>query len=310
MNYIKPPLSFEQQADQLLDRGLVADKEELVKRLESVNYYRLSGYLYPFRNPENERFQEGSQFSIVWNRYCFDRRLRVLVLDAIERIEVAVRTQTVFHFSHEHGAFGHTREENLPKLKVRQYIDWRESLEVETTRSKETFKKHFFSKYGDKHQNLPLWMVSELMSMGSLLTLYNGSADDIQKQVASHFGLPDALFISWLRSLYAARNICAHHSRFWNRELGYPPSLPNKNKFPDWHKQLKEEDGKMKNILKNNRCGIILIILRQMLATISPSSQWHLRVEELFNEYPDIPLNSMGLPEDWRSHPLWQSPRS
>jgi len=306
MKYDKPPLSFEQQAEQLLKRGLIADKEELVKRLESVNYYRLSGYLYPFRVPQSDRFQEGTQLSMVWNRYCFDRRLRVLVLDAIERIEVAVRTQTVFHFSRWHGAFGHTREENLPNIKeLRHYLDWRASLEVETSRSKEIFKKHFFTKYGEDHQNLPLWMVSELMSMGSLLTFYNGCADGIKKDVSSHFGLPDTLFISWLRSLYAARNICAHHSRFWNRELGYPPLLPNKNKFPTWH--LLSESGD-KKLLVNNRCGIILIILRQMLATISPSSQWHERIEKIFLEYPDIPLHSMGLPQNWKSHPLWVSP--
>jgi abortive infection bacteriophage resistance protein len=306
MEYLKLSLTVDEQADQLIARGLVAEKTELMKRLSAVSYYRLSGYLHGYREKEGNNYHEGTNLTEVWSRYCFDRRLRVLVLDAIERIEVAVRTQTIYHFSHIHGPFGHCVEENLPNLEVKQYIKWRESLEIESSRSKEIFKKHFFKKYGESHQNLPIWMVAELMSMGSLLTLYNGSDSAVQKNVAKHFDLPDALFLTWLRSLYAARNICAHHSRFWNRELGYPPGLPNKNKFPQWY----EKDADGNNLFKNNRCGIILMILREMLHKISPSSQWHKRVTELFSEYPDIPLHSMSLPDEWQSHALWQSPSS
>ena len=153
-------------------------------------------------------------------------------------------------------------------------------------------------------------MVSELISMGTLLTFYNGCADNIKKALANEFGLPDALFLSWLRSLYTARNICAHHARFWNRELGCAPSLPNKNKFPQWHEKVATSTGKEVNLFKNNRCGIILMILREFLNKISPSSQWHKRVEELFAEYPEIPLSSMSLPDGWQSHTLWQEPQS
>jgi abortive infection bacteriophage resistance protein len=200
-----------------------------------VNYYRLSGYLYPFRRTESDAFMEGETLSVVWRRYCFDRRLRVLVLDAIGRVEVAVRTQLVFHFAHQYGPFGHCSEENLPKLKVEQYIGFRENLLTETSRSKEAFKTHFKEKYGDEHRNLPIWMVCELMSVGSLLTFFKGTEDEIQRKVAQHFGLADKLLVSWLQSLYAVRNICAHHARLWNRQLGNAPVKPQKNKFPAWH---------------------------------------------------------------------------
>ncbi len=124
----------------------------------------------------------------VWQRYCFDRRLRVLLLDAIERVEVAVRTKLVYFFSRSYGAFGHCNEENLPKMSVAKYIKWREGLLEETSRSKEEFTKHFFRKY-TAHQNLPIWMVSELMSMGSLLSFYRGVAANIAEQLATDFGL-------------------------------------------------------------------------------------------------------------------------
>lgn len=301
MKYEKGPLSFEDQAQQLIDRGLDANREELVKRLSAVSYYRLSGYLYPFRESESDDYVEGTKLSTVWNRYCFDRRLRVLLLDAIERVEVAVRTQLVYHFSHTHGTFGHCDEECLPNLTIDQYIEWRAGLLVETSRSKEAFIRHFRQKYGESHRNLPLWMVAELMSMGSLLTFYKGADNRVQKEVSKHFSMPDELLKTWLLSLYAARNICAHHSRLWNRVLGYAPGLPSKNKYPDWHQ--KTESGK--NLLTNNRSGILLFICHSFLRKISPSSKWKQRVEELFSDYPEVPLKDMGLPNHWQEHPLW-----
>ena len=145
--YLKSHLPFEKQADQLLARGLEADRDELIKRLSTVSYYRLSGYLFPFRELPSDQFKPNSSLTTVWQRYCFDRRLRVLLLDAIERIEVAVRTQLVYHFSDVHGAFGHCDEKNLPNLKIEEYINLRDSLLTETKRSKEPFKQHYFKKY-------------------------------------------------------------------------------------------------------------------------------------------------------------------
>jgi abortive infection bacteriophage resistance protein len=302
MKYDKEALTFENQAQRLIDRGLDADLKELIRRLQAVSYYRLSGYLYPFRLKDDDQYLPGTTLTKVWQRYCFDRRLRVLMLDAIERIEVAVRTQLLYQFAHVHGAFGHCNEENLPNLNARNYIDWRESLLVETSRSKETFTKHFSEKYGDTHQNLPIWMVAELMSMGSLLTFYKGVAEPVRSAVASHFFMPAAQLQSWLLALNGARNICAHHSRLWNRILGYAPGLPQANKHPDWH--LKNDDGK--NLLPNNRSGILMFVALQFLTQISPTSLWKGRVEALFTEYPSIPLPEMGLPQNWKTHPLWR----
>jgi abortive infection bacteriophage resistance protein len=191
MEYLKNHLPVEEQAQRLLDRGLIADKQNLIQRLTVVNYYRLSGYLFPFRDKQSDAFLPGTDLNTVWDRYCFDRRLRVLLLDAIERVEVAVRTQVVHHFSQAHGAFGHTIEANLPRLEVAKYIEWREGLIEETQRSKEAFKEHFFKKYGDQHQNLPIWMLCELMSMGSMLNFYKGVSKSIQDLVAGHFDMPD-----------------------------------------------------------------------------------------------------------------------
>jgi len=123
MKFDKPPITIEQQANLLLSRGLIADKEVLMNRLTAVNYYRLSTYLYPFRLPD-QRYKEGTTLDHIWRHYTFDRQLRLLVMDAIERVEVSVRTKLAYHLSHSFGAFAYTNQVHLPGLSVDVHQKW------------------------------------------------------------------------------------------------------------------------------------------------------------------------------------------
>ncbi len=108
MNYTKQALTFGQQAAQLQSRGLVAaTTAEIEARLRDVSYYRLSAYWHTFKRPD-ESLVPGTTLEQVWRRYVFDRHLRLLVMDAIERVEVAIlRTRMVEQFTVRHGPFGH-----------------------------------------------------------------------------------------------------------------------------------------------------------------------------------------------------------
>lgn len=81
-----------EQAEQLINLGLIGDRNAMASRLAVVSFERLSGYWHPFLT-DQERFKDGTTFEIVWERYAFDRRLRLLIFDAIERIEVCLKTQ-------------------------------------------------------------------------------------------------------------------------------------------------------------------------------------------------------------------------
>lgn len=303
MKYDKQPLTLEVQADQLLGRGLVADRDTLILRLRAVNYYRLSGYLHPYRvldanGRPTDGYKPGTTLDEVWRRYNFDRRLRIILLDVIERIEVSVRTRLVHHFVHRHEAFGHLDPLNLPGFNnVTEYMEWRKGLVEETHRArKEKFVEHFNDKYGDHHKELPLWMLCELMTFGSMLRFANAIEPGLQKTVSDDYGMADEIFVSWLKAVYGVRNACAHHSRVWNRVFGVSPKTPHKNKFPDWHAEPK---------LPNDRVGYALAICHFWLGKISKTSQWRKRLFDLFDEYPEIPLGKMGLPDGWQEHPLF-----
>lgn len=297
MEYPKKALTFEQQADLLISRGLLSDRTLLIDRLRSVNYYRFSGYLYPYRNAD-DTFNAGTTFEKVWRHYTFDRRLRLSVMDAIERVEVAVRTQTVYHFVHHKGPFGHVVASNLPHLSAEDHEKWLRCIDSETRKSKEVFVKHFLDKYGDQHAHLPLWITAEIMTFGMMLTFFNGVDAHIKQAVAEQYKIPDEVLLSWLKAINAARNICAHHGRLWNRELGYKPKLPYERKYPDWHKPV---------VLPNNRVFIILTILKYLLNMIAPQSGWANRLASLKKEYPEISLRSMGFPEKWEQSSFWEA---
>jgi len=299
MKYTKPPLSFEQQADQLIGRGIAGDRAVLISRLASVNYYRLSGYWFPFRNTD-DTFKDGTTFDAVWDRYVFDRRLRLHVMDAIERIEVAVRSQLAYNHAHEHGPFGYAcHPASMPKLDSRRYNEFLLRIEDETARSKEPFVDHFRRKYGAYHKYLPVWMATEIMTFGSVLSLFRGSSHRIKQTVSSLFGMPGRVFESWLMALNTIRNICAHHGRLWNRELGVKPLIPLANSYPDWHAPV---------VVQNNRMFGVLTICRYCLSRIAPQSHWADRFRVLLSDFTRIPLKSMGFPIEWERCPIWSAP--
>ena len=124
MKYSKPPLTIDEQVELLLKRGMDGNPDVMAQRLTAVNYYRLSGYWHTFRNPD-DTFKPGTTFDLVWNTYVFDRHLRLLVMDAIERIEIAVRSLMAYHHAHEHGAFAYALDpKSLPKLSPDAYQDF------------------------------------------------------------------------------------------------------------------------------------------------------------------------------------------
>ncbi|MBX3409843.1 MAG: Abi family protein [Phycisphaeraceae bacterium] len=306
MKYDKPPLNFEQQADLLLQRGMIGDKPTIVARLSSTNYYRLSGYWYPFRqrHPTNpavclDTFEPGTSFDEVWHRYVFDRHLRLCTMDAIERIEVAVRTQLMYHHAHDHGPFGYaTDATSMPKLSASEYAEFQTRIAEENCRSKDTFAVHFRRKYGDTHSALPAWMMTEVMTFGTMLTFYRGCSKKVKNAVSNPFDVPDEVLSSWLLTLNAVRNICAHHGRLWNRELGVKPVVPRIDCYPMWYTPVK---------VHRDRMFMVLTICKWCLDRIAPQSRWSARLTAHLEGSPAL-IQFMGFPTNWKQCPIWVPP--
>lgn len=272
------------------------------QRLETVSYFRLSGYSHPFRKrgPADSKllldeFKPGTTFDEVWARYAFDRHFRLLVMDAIERIEVALRSHLATLHAQRHGLFSYAIDKaSLPSLTWQEWTNFLGKIRMEQDRSKEAFVKHFKSKYGDAEPVLPIWTAAEVWSFGTLMTFHRGCHQDIRREVAMRFGVHETVFASWLLTLNTVRNICAHHGRLWNREIGTKPKIPDK--IPEWHDPVE---------VSGDRMFAVLTICKWSLDRIAPQSRWDDRLRALLAASPDIPLVSMGFPEGWEASVIW-----
>lgn len=295
MKYGKPSLTYEQQADLVLSRGLAADRRVLIEKLRAVGYYRLCAYWHPFKRPDNS-FEPDTALETVWQRYTFDRQLRLMVMDAIERVEVALRSALVTDLTLRFGPFAHIDPRAFPGMHPDDHRRLLDELRDGAQRSSEVFVEHFKRTYDD-FPDLPLWAAAEIMTFGNMFTLFRMSGKHTQMALARSYGVTGKVLFSWLLTLNYVRNLCAHHARLWNRELALKPLVPDAKHDLRWHGARP---------VGNNRIFAGLTILHFLLRRIAPQSGWRDRLFNLFDRYSCIPLAPMGIPVDWRSHPLWK----
>ena len=148
MRYSKPPLSITDQIAKLKGRGLrFADDHKAAHYLSNISYYRLRAYIYPFQDnsdPNNPFIKEIS-FEEIIELYVFDRRLRLLVFNAIEKTEIALRTKIVYEFSLTNGSHWH---EDANMYRNNYFFNKNiNSLYEEVDRSSETFIEHYKQMY-------------------------------------------------------------------------------------------------------------------------------------------------------------------
>lgn len=302
MIYNKPPTSLTEQIALLQKRGL-AITNNAKHFLRHIGYYRLRGYWIPLEvpNPDDgeHRFQPGASFDDVMRLYAFDRELRLLVSDAIERIEVSVRNQWVDVLADHGGAHGYL--DSALYRSARQFGRCLAELSSEYDRSKEVHIRHYKKRYGDPDLP-PLWAAVDIMTLGQFSHwLSNLKSKSLKSRIARPYRLDEAVLSSFLHHLTVVRNICAHHARLWNREMTVTMQLPRSKPS-----QLVDviDHGPDPNQAPR-RLYNTLVMLAWFLDVISPAHHWRQRLLDLIARYR-IPAEAMGFPTNWQSIPFWQ----
>ena len=332
--YTKPWLALEQQVIQLASRGVdVGPPEHAAALLQAVGYYRLTGYLYPFRRTEQHDTPDGPRYRILSDYrpgtriehaaqlIDFDRRLRMLVMDGVERVEVAVRMQIGYvlgrasPFAHlEPGTFTSAfttpptaQDEQDTSVAADEpaesmHAAWVRRVEGRRRDSDEAFVAHFRDKYDDQ---MPIWALTEILELGHLAVLYRGLDRPPADEIARAFGVPTKrLMTSWLASLNYVRNVAAHHARLYNRKLQNAPGRPKKSAVPFLDHLRQENTPKAIHGLYN-----ALAVIAYLLRSIDPDAGWDRRVLELVTQFPTsttLTMASMGIPAGWESLELWR----
>lgn len=293
--YTKPALSYAAQLQQLKSRGfIINDEPAFLHLLETKSYYRLSGYWYPLLlDKENHIFKHGANFDTAWQIYLFDKEFRQLVVSALEQIEIAIRAKMIYIFAHQFGAFWYTDTSLFSNASL--HSDTLAKITDEFNRSDAQFVRSFKSKYSDPLP--PCWTAFEIISFGSISKLYtNFKPGRSKRELAEWFGLDDTTFSSWIHSLVYVRNVCAHHSRLWNRVMRIQPVNP----FTP-HLQWLNNRG-----IDNNRAYFMLSMIVYLLKVVDNQNDFSSNFKNLLTKYPNIYPPAMGFPVNWKDEPLWK----
>ncbi len=304
--YSKPPLSYSDQLQQLKNCGLKFESDAKgIHLLERIGYFRLSTYWYPLiGDRHNKTFKPNATFQTAFCLYCFDRQLRKLVFAELEKIEIAIRAKMIYILSHSHNPTWYSepnlfRDQNL-------FNNTLNEIRSEFSRADEQFIKNYRNKF--YINSIPSWIILEVTSFGKLSLLYRNLSASQDKRTISHsFGLDNSTFESWLHTIVYIRNICAHHSRLWNRTLGISPQIPV-SPIKQWLNtttRINTLTNQVETI--NNRTYFVLSMIIYFLDEINPPHRFRNHILALFKRYPNVDPRALGFTDTWKSEPLWKN---
>lgn len=328
--YNKPFKTVPEQIELLRSRGMsFANEDAAIRCLQNVGYYRLSGYWYPDRvrvpipttDPKQlpasmalSTFKPGTSFERAHQVYEFDRKLKLLVLDGLERLEVAMRFQ-LGHTLGEGHPYAHCDTNTLSSAFTgiadptdpldraawlsSEHSKWLLKVRRQEDNSKEEFVKHFKRRYG---HGLPVWVITEILDFGGMSTLYSGLKQSHRDQIAELFGFEKdgrgdgPTLASWMTNLNYIRNTCAHHARLWNKNMAVQGS--DLSHIPDLLHADQSKD----------RLYASLAVVSYLLLHIDPHASWREDIKTFVQENSSLgDPDKMGFPAGWDQERLWDA---
>lgn len=302
MRFAKPALTIEDQIALLERRGMsIPDRARATHYLRHISYYRLRAYWLPFEGPVpgdgDHCFQPGVSFEQPLALYIFDRQLRLLVIDAIERVEVSLRANWAHCLALKYGSHGYID----PSIYGRQDHHDRALLGLieEIERSRDTFIAHYRAKYDDPKLP-PVWMTAEVISLGQLSKwIGNLKLRSDRSAISKPYGLDESVFVSLIHHLTYVRNICAHHGRLWNKQFIVTMKTP-------------QSPASLKlamNPAADRKLYNTLAALGYLLGIVAPDSEWRKHLVALMASCPLADRAAMGFPARWKDMPMWRQAR-
>ncbi|MCD4742897.1 MAG: Abi family protein [Desulfobacteraceae bacterium] len=311
----KPHRSYSDLVNLLEKRGMIIpDKERAERKLSQIGYYRLSGFWYPCRKikidnngkyivnsttrkPEREEyFQDNTNFNDIIKLYLFDKKLRLLMLDAIERIEIHVRS-VIAHEVGVNDPLAYQKSDYIRPNEFKIWVDkngknrnnwtdWEKQQNKLIERSREDcIQWHLKEK-----KTIPFWVAVEAWDFGTTSRYFALLKGKYQNNISKRLSVSNTKALrTWLQEINTLRNRCAHHTRIWNQSFNNPLLILNDQFF---NKLNLSRNARKRNF------GMICI-LWFLVKRIGPSSDWLNSVIRIINSKPSIdscPNTAMGFP--------------
>jgi abortive infection bacteriophage resistance protein len=305
-------------------RGLVIRDRALASHmLETIGYHRLSSFFPPFFDGSGAKaFDAGipAKADDVQHLYAFDRRLRLLVMGPLEKIEIALRSLLIVEIG---GYLQETRgdpvtinlfdpalydlstAQNRKNFRTAQEqcrgdarSRWNASAPKFGRRGQSLTADELRQRFEAYYRALPAWAIIQTASFGAPTYLYSCLRKEIADKIANRFRLPRAVLITLFFALKELRNACAHHDPIWNWDANRRSTQIG---FPKRYRGPAGIDNRNERSLYP-----YLALIHILLGFLSNGrSTWHRRLKKLVNEFGAIYGANMGFPNNWQSMPFW-----
>ena len=292
---------------------LMKDEQTAALYLGHISYFRLKSYWWDMQTDRvNHIFAPNSYFEDVIARYNFDRQLRLILFDAIELIEIALRTKLIYHLSQAYGGLWYLNETLFESIDL--HTKHIEELKTEFARSCEVFATDFKRKYPTENADPKIWqsnekpdawIIFEVATFGTLSKIYKNLKHQLPQKslIANEFGLNSTNNLSsWLETITYLRNIVAHHSRVWSRSMVRRVTLP-RNARNLW---LNPTTVSIQESIHQPKPFIAISTMVYLCNAINPNNEIKNKLLALFNSYPNIPISKLGFFNGWQNEPLWK----
>ena len=300
--------TIQEQIDLLESRGMLFhNKAYAITCLKRISYFRLKAYWWDMqKDPVNHIFHSGCYFEDVIERYEFDGALRKILFTAIETIEIALRTKLIYHMSQAYGGLWYMDCTlfNNSNLHSKQLLH----LQTEFSKSGEVFAKDYRQRHQNQIQNgwqsdedPDAWIILEVTTLGDLSKIYKNIGHQLpaKSKIANDFGLSiHSDLASWLESIAYVRNIIAHHSRLWSRNMVKRPTEPLNPHNPWLSHKLSDIEAK--------RPFYVITAMLYLCDAVQPDNTLREDINKLFNKYQSIPIYRMGFLPAWKQEPIWK----
>lgn len=295
---IKQTTTISEQIEKLKKRGLIVENvDEAEYYLRIHNYYSITGYLHAFKKDE-ECYCDGTTFGKMCKIYEFDRRIKNILLYALEIVEHTLKAKISYNFSHvkfddEKINMDDGKLNPLAYLtstyfqKEDEHRKFKGMLKTAVKRnSKIPFIAHHLANYEGKIP-IPIWVSVEIWTMGMTSNFYRNMPNPIKRKVANEYGTGMIQLESWVENIRYLRNLVAHGMRLYDFKI---QKTPKKCKaLFDYHRIT-------------YKIFDIVYIMKFLIFDVKEWNNYILKnIKTLFDEYSSyIDISALGFPNNWQ----------
>lgn len=280
---MKEAKTIEEQLQILEKRGLIIEnRDRAIEILRNVNYYTLTGYLFPFE--QGEVYQKGTSMNLAIKLYHFDNETRNILMALMMKAEEKLKTRIAYNIAIAHSKNPLIYTDVNYFKSTNDHSRFMKDFQNNVRNNREVpFVKHHIQKY---RSQFPIWVAVNLFTLGNLKYLYKNIPSRDRKNISSEFNVSPQTLDSWIDILRILRNKLAHNMRLYETTFQKTPKLEK-------HHSIR---------ITNNRLFANFVLLKYLL---DDSEVWQsaiVNLDKIFVKYQDsVELSKIGFPEDWKN---------